>query len=304
MSEKPVIFPTGDIEASLINEHYYTFCKYCYIGGNEKGNNTNQYISKSILNELALLNGLTIPKTWIVNNPCFIPEDVSFPVFVKAENSTRGGKSVIHICKSKDDFLLVMNSINDGFFPILVQEYIQKTNEILLLGCSLYNGEVLCPIGLNKIRQSAGYGATVFASSFLVEDSSLYKDLSEKVKRMIKSIGYTGLFSVEFMVSDKNIFFLEINFRNDGTSYLSTKCGYNLPDSLCKSFLYNYQSQFDYSPHYYMNLTLDMANVVKRKIGFLQWIKDFHKTDCFSHFNRNDIKPYLYHLLFTFYSRI
>ena len=301
---KPILFSTDDDGASLINENYNEFSKYCLVGGIEGNHELNKYISKSKMNELAMSFGLNIPQTWIVDSPDYIPVDMTFPVFVKAENSIRGGKSVIHICKSQDDLLLVLKSFNIDIFPILIQEYINKTNEILLLGCSLYQGEVFCSIGLNKIRQSSGYGATVFANSFLADNDSMYNAILTKINRMIRHVGYVGLFSAEFIISDNKEYFLEINFRNDGTSYLSTKCGCNLPDLFCKSFLSNSVSQFDYHPHYYMNLTLDMINVVKRKIGFIRWIKDFNRTDCFSHFNKNDIKPYLYHLLSVIYSKI
>lgn len=50
------------------------------------------------------------------------------------------------------------------------------------------------------------------------------------LNKMFKEIGYEGIFSAEFMIDkDGKYWFLEINLRNSGWSYASTKLGMNLP---------------------------------------------------------------------------
>ncbi len=304
-SEKPVLFPTGDVEASMIFNNYDTFKKCCNVCGYLENDDTN-LISKSTINEMSKKYGLCIPETWVIADPHVVPQSLSFPIFVKAENSVRGGKSIIHICENEDVLKSVLNNLDITFFPVLLQKYIQKQNEILILGCSLDKGSVIiCPVGLNKIRQSSGYGATAFSNSFCCETTN-YSDMLTKVEKMISDIGYTGLFSVEFMISNGMCYFLEVNFRNDGTSYLSTKCGCNLPDVFCKSLSIERIAppHFSYSAHNYMNITLDFVNVVKRRLSFFSWIKDFRNTDCFSHFNKHDIRPFFFHLFSFAYSII
>ena len=52
----------------------------------------------------------------------------------------------------------------------------------------------------------------------------------DKVCEYINVLGYSGLFSVEFLLSNSGeAYFLEVNLRNDGNGYLPTYGGVNLP---------------------------------------------------------------------------
>lgn len=59
-----------------------------------------------------------------------------------------------------------------------------------------------------------------------------------KVKAILKEVGFTGIFSVVFLIDqDDNLYFLEVNFRNSTWSYAYTRGGYNMPYLWAKATL-------------------------------------------------------------------
>ncbi len=51
----------------------------------------------------------------------------------------------------------------------------------------------------------------------------------DKLKKLIGSFDYSGLFSIDFLIVDGKPYMCEINFRNDGNGYFPTVGGVNLP---------------------------------------------------------------------------
>ena len=85
----------------------------------------------------------------------------------------------------------------------------------------------------------------MFSFSEFSENGLLQKCIS-----FIREVGYTGLFSMEFL-RDKygNDYFMEINFRNDGNAISVTEAGVNLP-----YIWYAYNSSIDYNEEMQKNI--------------------------------------------------
>lgn len=73
-----------------------------------------------------------------------LPKTLKYPVFTKAATSTiKGGwKNQAHICNNEEDLLAVYKTINTD--KILVQEYVQKKNELCINGMSISGGGKKC----------------------------------------------------------------------------------------------------------------------------------------------------------------
>lgn len=120
-----------------------------------------------------------------------------------------------------------------------------------------------------------------------------YNDIP-KCQAFLKQIGYSGLFSMEFL-RDKNgkDYFMEINMRNDGNSICVTGSRCNLP-----YIWYNYncglqdwlsEKEKKVTPIYCMPEFDDFRNLVKDKtVSLTQWIKDIRKTKRFMEYSPND----------------
>lgn len=296
--DKPVVFVSTDEDATLLNEHYLELSEYCYFEGGRPDGSINLYRDKDEGECLAKKCGFTIPQTVVIKSPVELTNvALRHPLFIKANNSVHGGKSAMKKCDTYEEAESFVNSLPQDYFPLQVQEFIEKEYELMLLGCSLYGGKrVICPIANKKIRQyPKNTGGGAWSLSTEVAASEELRLLAEKVANYLKEIEYTGNFSAEFLYSGGKYYFLEINLRNDGTSWLSTCSGYNLPDMVTRSFFEDNVNADDcvFHQRHYMNILWDMAYAFHGGIGFFKWLSQISTNTCYSHYNKKDIKVFL-----------
>lgn len=296
--EKIILFTSGDNEASFVNSHFKELNKYIVTEGGLCDNDINKYRDKNASNQLAGEIGFNIPKTWIINNEKEVPDCIQYPILVKANNSIYGGKNTLAVINNIDELKTKLATISSENYPVQVQEYIDKEYEIMLQGCSLNNGkDIICEIANRKLRHYPNpYSAGSFSYSVKVDSNPELIELRILTSKYLKRTNYSGLFSAEFIYCNNKYYFLEINFRNDGTSYLSTSCGCNLADAFCKWQMSIQNKEFKYKAHKYINLLNDINHVRKGNISFFKWIFQFMGRKCYSHFNWKDIKPFYYYL--------
>ena len=114
-------------------------------------------------------------------------------------------------------------------------------------------------------------------------------------------MGYSGLFSVEFLLSDREAYFLEINLRNDGNGYLPTYGGVNLPYQWYLAMTDNQlilSSLPKYINHDFIMMRefSDIMIPIKYGYSYFKWFKDYLHVDCFLYWNKKDKMPYFYYL--------
>lgn len=303
IKEKPVLIVSGDKEGAYINENYEEFIKYCYVEGGYKNCDINKYRDKNKLDKLVKEVGLNTIETILIKDNHDITEKLEFPVIVKANNSISGGKEVVKVCKDKDVLKKHLSSVPKDDFPLQIQPFIIKDYELMIQGCSLNNGKnVLAPVCFHKTRCcGCGDGYAAYGHSVFTYNNEIIKSLEEKISSILMRIGYIGLFSAEFLCRDGQFYFLEINFRNDGTSMLSTISGYNLPDYLCKWFVYNQIpkiNKISFNKVHYMDFISDFNNVLNKKVGLFTWLKQAFNNCYWYIFDRHDMLPGVYYILF------
>ena len=111
---------------------------------------------------------------------------------------------------------------------------------------------------------------------------------------MIKEIEYQGLWGIECIKQGDDYFFLELNMRNDATTYAMKVAGVNLP--------YMYQQMvrgIDNEPTVNTVRTInsivefnDFNFVLKRNIGLFKWIKEYKGAECKYFHSETDLRPY------------
>lgn len=300
LENKPVVFVSSDNDAALLNDHFEELHPYCFFECGKTDGSVNIFRDKDAENGLAQKCGFLLPKNIVLSNKEEIHTiKLSFPIIIKANNSIHGGKTAMLKCDTLHDAEEFVLSLPDSYFPLQVQEFIDKDYEIMILGCSLDGGEkVLCPIANRKIRQYPNpSGLVSYSESIAVRHHKDLEQLSEMIAKYLKEIYYTGLFSAEFLYYKEQYYFLEINLRNDGTSWLSTCSGYNLPDIVCHGLTgKEYLKENFYRKRYYMNIVADFHYVKDGSISLLKWLKLFNKQTCYSHLNFRDIRPFLYYV--------
>lgn len=287
---KPFIYDGSDDIGLLIDKHYEQL-KDKFFFSNAKGA-LEKYQNKFYITKLAEECGVGIPKEELLKVG-EIPTTLRYPLFTKAITSGNGGvwKDQSFICRNEDELKEAYSKIKVD--RILVQEFIEKKNELCIDGISINGGEkVFMPYGCGYYRFIPGaYGNYMKFTPFVD------KELTVKIENIIRGAKYTGIFCIEFMI-DKNddLYFLEVNFRHSGWGYAFTYGGFNLPFRWAVSTLENklYMDGFKYLPSFdAMEEVQDLRDCMKyHKIPVLRWLKEFFSCDCHLQCNKRDMGPF------------
>ena len=231
--EKPIVIPSCDTAAHLLDIHSENLNSRFHIHYANKPGVITQYMDKLTIGVLAKKHGLHIPNTWIYEKGDRIP-NVTFPCFIKAASSILHPNKIAKICYNHEELSSQIKTI--GCPRIVIQDYVDKENEMCLHGFSINHGkDIYIPYQMTYLQLPAmSFGARVKMKKF--SNNILF----EAIKKLIEDIGYVGIFSVEFVIGKNGIcYFTEINFRNDGYSYFSTKGGASIPYLYCLSIIQN-----------------------------------------------------------------
>lgn len=210
-------------------ELYQNFYFYNARGDMEK------ILDKEYQQIVAENHGFKPLKTWRVNpHKDEIPEDIVYPVMVKAPNSYgKEWKSIMQVCHNSQDLHnAYANILSD---EVLLQEYIQdKKDEQSYNGISTKGGrEILIAHKNNQVYNVEGH----YTPRWIIhkpDDSD--KKILTKLRGIIKDFGFEGIFEFEFVV-DKNgdLRLLEVNLRNTVLGYASTVYGLPLITLWCSA---------------------------------------------------------------------
>ena len=245
---------------------------------------------KSYQGIIAKESGLTVPysKEFITNSPI---EWNIFPCILKPYKCATGaGKSDIHVLYSREDLDVIIKQIKSE--RIQIQQYVEKDIEFQLIGCSLDAGKKLIIPGFTKIIRQPKTTNTGYLLYSPIKELSYDSD---SVKRFVQRIGYSGLFSIEFVRGKDGIdYFLEINLRNDGNAYCVNSAGVNLP------YIWSYYQVFrelppkptSISKAVYFIPDFNDLRLAIHEIGLLRWIKQFREAQSHSIYNKKDMRPF------------
>lgn len=279
--ENAYVICSNDKAAEIVDRNEDELSRYFRtpMGGETIG----RLFTKKAQCDLARQCGVTVPHSILYNRGEAIPE-FNYPVLIKPNDSNRGEKADIHICRNKQE-LVDSLSINSHCNQFIAQQFIDKEYEINLIGAVNDHG-VAIPGGIRKLRHYPSPNGPCSFGVYL-PISELPVDI-EPIKRFVEATGYRGPFSVELLHADDKNYFMEMNFRHDGLAYTATAAGVNLID-----FYINDRKQPDCKVRktYMMDISTDPLHVRSGKISRLQWIHDLLRTGCQLNFNLRDPRP-------------
>ena len=220
--EKEIIISCSDCVTEQLNLNYNQLTERYIIPGVPEQGKMAELMDKTTMIAMTSRRGISAPVVWSIPSEIDL---VTFPCITKAHVSSHGGKYDIVICRNKSQFEEFLANNADDIFA---QAYIDKREEVQFIGCSLNGGETVIIPGMSKVLRSQPNTNTGFLEYGPID--SFYDEVVEKAKLYIKDCQYSGLFSFEVMRGkDDKVWFLEINFRNDGNAWCVTKAGVNLP---------------------------------------------------------------------------
>ena len=295
-SGKAVLIACTDGMASIIDDNNDELQKFFFVPGIGGGRLTKLQ-NKGIMTDLAMETGFCVPSSLTCNTD-LSAIDIPLPWIIKPLWSKMGKKTDIKRIYSSKDWDIYRKA--DHFRDVQVQQLIEKEFEYQLIGLSLDDGEEVIIPGYSYVIRPAETTNTGFLRYSALESS--FSGILETSKKFLLAAGYSGLFSLEFLRGkDGKDYFMEINFRNDGNAICVTSAGVNLP-----FVWYLYCTLQDYKGYlkstqiktvYVMPEIEDLGQLKHRKVGIMQWLKDFAKTDTFMEFSRKDPWPFIHLLL-------
>lgn len=284
--EKPVIIACSDEVSSLMDMRYDELISKCYFFNAGEAGRITSFMDKQKQLELAKECGFSAPASVDALPKDVNIEDVKYPCFVKPKASIYGGKN-ISICHSKAELKSSLAKYNPDY-NVLVQDFIRREYEIVVLGLSV-GGKIIVPGFIQKHREEKG--GTTYATVRPITE--LNQKVVDACRQLIKEIRYQGLWGIECIKQGDDYFFLELNMRNDATTYAMKIAGVNLP-YIYKQMVCGRVSEPAIDSVRIVNSMVEFNDfnfVLKRNVGLLKWIREYKGAECKYFHSSTDSKP-------------
>jgi predicted ATP-grasp superfamily ATP-dependent carboligase len=238
--QKVVLFPDSDDTVVAIDNYqeqlkdFFLFPHILHQPGK-----IEYWMDKNHQKELARNVGLNVADLQqvieIKDGQYTIPSNLNYPCFSKPLATMNGGKGGMRRCNNAQeladalDFIIKQYKIKD--VKVLVEDYKEIEQEYALLGFS--NGEeVFIPALLSFLSVSKHNKG--IARQGMVMPIDGFEELVDKFRQYVLTIGFVGVFDIDFYKSNDIFYFCEINLRFGGSGYAVTKMGVNLPAMMVK----------------------------------------------------------------------
>lgn len=291
-SEKPFLYCADDKTQSFLDNHYEEIKdKFYFFNAGAQGR-INKFMEKYNILKAAEACGFNILKS-IRCKKGEIPEEIEYPIITKSISPVVGGwKKDVNICNSEEELKNAYKTILAD--EVLIQQYIDKKNELDIEGFSINRGSKL----IETVTYNCKYLINGYYSPYM--DVRYFDDkvLFSKLEQLIKLIGFEGIFETEFLVSqDNTIYFSEINFRTSPWTFLATSCDMNIPYEWANATLTKHVDERFLKPFdgnkVAMVEPIDYGiRVKKRGMSFADWITDFKNADITFYCNKDDPEPF------------
>lgn len=291
-----VAIACSDDAAVMLDNNYMKFPSNIILPSLTQKGDLSSWLDKTKQTLNASTIGFDVPKSWFVNDNR-IPVDIIYPCIAKPLTSVHNGKKGFCKCSNEDDLLEYINKNYDK--PFQLQQYIDKAFEFQFLGCSIKGGEDIYIPGRTHIETTTGFNNLVFLKYDKYEPG--FSNLISKTEKLIKLLGYSGLFSVEFMRGkDGKDYFLEMNCRNDGNGIAVTSSGTNLPyiwHLAASGADYNFEINSSVVRTTYMMPEISfLLSMFNGELTFREWFSDIRRTTCYLTRFKDDKTPFKIYL--------
>ena len=308
---KPFVYTCDDTIGSIVDRRFDDLNgKFFFFNAGEAGR-INELMNKHTICQLAESCGFNIPKQEVVKKGEF-PKNLHYPIITKTLKSIWGAwKADSFICQNEDELRDAYGKIVGT--DLLLQEFIEKKNEMDFEGFSINGGEeVFIPYQIHYLRIPKGsYGH--YTRCEVPKDEEMLK----RLQNLLRKCKFSGCFEIEFLIDNEDRFwFLEVNFRFSAWNYALTFGGLNYPAMWAESTLANRVVKPEESAF----VTLPIRNsfiamsepgdfgrtVIIEHYPIRKWLRDLRDADMLFVYNPKDKMPafsFWYHKLKRFIFR-
>lgn len=286
--KKAVLIPGGDGASKGIAENHDVLKKRFHLMCTTDPAILLKTTDKTEMSKVARSAGLLVPEDQEFH--VGVTEiKVPFPVILKpvyVEGRVEFKTKIIHDRHELDSFVKMLNPNN----RYLIQQYIEKSHDIVIYGCRLADG-TLKLAGHHTLERWSDDGGGSYGH--------LYPDIPdylrpEALKKFFEMIDYYGEFSAEYGYKDGKAYFYEVNLRNDGFCHLSFQAGANLPLLWVQSCLGQPLTASDKMTKsgVAINEVYDVINAWRGVISWKRFRADKKEAIAYHFYDPNDMQPY------------
>lgn len=283
---------------------FYFYDQYLAYKVNKYVNIKNNTICINSENILSWLNNKSIAREWI-RNIIKTPETLvlsreeitiqylknsfwGYKKFVAQKMISSGGHQTFLVDKDHSNHLE-----NDLY---MVSPYYETSLSVNITSIIYQKDSIVFPISLQIIEEENGkllYAGSDFISVKLIPEKNINKllEANQKILEHLRFLGYRGIYGVDFLLYNDDIYFLEINPRFQGSSFLIDKVLKYNQLSLYQLNINAFYNQIDDTTMNYLRKIIIpysfKKNINKRiimNIGIIENYPDNLSTDYYDYF--------------------
>ena len=275
--DKSLIFPTNDYGTSLLDLHMEELKEHYVFPNIEKSpEKMTAFMDKYKQKCLAAECGIAVPEGGIYEGSTDGIEkakrEVQYPCVVKAISSVGylKSKTLLSVCNNKSELEKAMiAAIEKEWSHILVERYLEIEKEYAVYGLAL-DGRVVLPSCLHTRRSGHGSHKGVTAEGVMLFPDFLGED-KNKLEKLVQRSGLNGLFCIDLILSNNQIFFVEMNLRYGASGFAATMAGANLPGAYVDAMLSNKEIDKNMRMLYEPQFLNEKVELDDYRMGYISW---------------------------------
>lgn len=287
---RPYVLFSDDKCIGWFDKHYDELKNKFILFNAGHADRVNYFMNKHNILQIAKKYGFNVLDS-VVAKKGEIPKNIQYPIITKGITPIQGGyKSDEIVCKNEKELKNAYSKISSD--TILIEKFINKKNQYAIEGISINHGNDI----LMTAVYTTNYNIPGYYCPYMTVSTFQDKKTYEKLRLLMKEIGYEGIFDIEFLTdANGDIFFMEINFRACAFNYASTVAGMPLSYLWIKSMDMSVIDLNDYKKFnnfMYMQEVIDFGKRVDMgKISLAQWLFEYKQAKtCL--YNEKDPEPF------------
>ena len=306
-NQKVVIIPDSDFSAMVIDDNQERLREsFLFPHIQNTPGLVKYWMDKSVQKKLALQIGMNVAHGIVVpvkDHQFNLPKNICYPCFTKALATVSGGKQFLRRCNNEGELIKVLNSVSQSYeTDVLVEDYKQIETEYAVVGVS--DGKNVYIPGIIKflVNCQSHFG---IAREGMIIPLDGFESIIIQFISYIKTIGFCGLFDIDFYESEGSLYFSELNLRFGGSGYAVTKMGFNLPVlfvSILTENKYEIPRKYVSSMATYVNERMCVDDYIAGKISKKEYNNIVVSADiCFVHdsFDPNPQRKFKFNYLYV-----
>lgn len=288
---KAVIINSNDLIAEFLDLHREELSKYFVVPGTSNPGFLKKLDDKATMTKIAAELGFDVPESreckWDSNIV-----GVKYPCLLKPTHQTLGhyNEFKFKVCNNERALKRTLRFVRKESTFIL-QQYIPKESVALVYGCRTNDGKTHLAGLLEKDRfcDNGDGSHGLLMSEFPLSINP------ELIVRFMEKVDFYGLFSVEYLMYQGKAYFIEVNWRNDGTSHLFYQAGANMPLLWVANSFTQDELQIPEkvaSRSMFIDEIFDEENVKRGIVSRTQWDNEREEATIFKYYDENDMAPY------------